>query len=1309
MKMLGNTRVKSLLAILFLVMSPIIALGQTTLNITDDVITYSSLTDTTVNMSGRSELHITAAATPLTSCEVNLDSLNSWLFLEQIKPSVAVSTYLSQVNVSGAAAALNTNVRVVQYADGAVVIPQASTYQPLQVFTEENFMGDSASLSQYTEYDSDALGAMASEISSFILKRGYTATFAQNENGSGYSMNYVAQDCDLEIGVLPSKLDNKINFVRVFPWRWISKKGSCDASPTDLEAYWWYNWNINQNSTLDLEYVAIHQQPYWPGLSQDWQARGVNHLSGFNEPDNPVEDAYKNLNNGSVDSAIYHWPPHLATGLRVGAPAVTDGGRDWLYQFIDAADAAGLRVDYVPIHYYWCYSNNDYPAGAATQLYNFLKAVHDEVQRPIWLTEFNNGANWTGCTDPSYAQNSAVIEAMIDMLDSTPWVERYAIYSRVEYMRQTHYDEGGLTPMGVMYRDHVAPIGYQQAVPGSGKSPNAIYHFDADFRDSSGNGNHPLQYGAPKLPAGQQGNALNLDGVDDYLVLPTNMGEGDDFTFAAWVYWNGGDMNQRIFDFGNGTSEYMFLTPRSGTENLRFGFRTSAVYENLYGSTALATGTWTHVAVTLDGDVGTLYVNGTAVDTQTVTNDPSDMLPQNNFLGDSQWSADPLFSGMLDEVVIADYAMSAAQITDLLDNQPPQFNTDPIDGGNAMQRVDYSGSIASYATDPDAGDTLTFSKLSGPDWLTVAADGSLSGTPYINDGGENVFVVCVSDGLSGSDQALLNITVEDTAQIAVHYKFDGDTNDCIGIFDGVPAGSPVYATGQLDQAIDLDGSNDLVTLPEGVAEFDDITIAAWVNWDGGGSWQRIFDFGNGTSEYMFLTPSSGTGILRFAMLTGSGEQQLNASSALSTSAWRHVAVTISGNTGRMYVNGSQVAYNLSMTINPSDINQAINYIGDSQWSSDPFFNGRIDDFRIYNYALSVAEIADVMSGGHAPYFASNSIHKPNATPGEVYSSSLDIPDDADDADNYINPNDNALDTTGGDAAAALAASAVVSNFTGSSGAFTFEAIVCPQVNIGAIPNEMQIISGDSPSDRSWHFRVTTAGALEFNNIDGALCSATIPTTGNHAWAAGEWFHVAATYTGTPSVAGNMKLYWTRLDSGVASAVQLGSFTQTADLTSTDNIVFGVGNEGRSPSENFEGLIDEVRISDTARATLDLSTPFSADSSTIHLYHLNGNGSDAVAASAIDLTFSGGAVATADSYFPSGAGETLTFSKISGPGWLGVAADGTLAGAPSSEDAGLNSFTVRVTDAGGLYDEAILNITVFNGVIPDTSAAIWMLY
>jgi hypothetical protein len=111
---------------------------------------------------------------------------------------------------------------------------------------------------------------------------------------------------------------------------------------------------------------------------------------------------------------------------------------------------------------------------------------------------------------------------------------------------------------------------------------------------------------------------------------------------------------------------------------------------------------------------------------------------------------------------------------------------------------------------------------------------------------------------------------------------------------------------------------------------------------------------------MFLTPKNGAnGKLRFAIKNnGSSEQIIDGQSVLPTGGWHHVAVTLNGSVGTLYVDGAQVGSNTSMTIKPSDLGATTqNWIGRSQYAADPYLDGRVDDFRIYNQALSAGEIA----------------------------------------------------------------------------------------------------------------------------------------------------------------------------------------------------------------------------------------------------------------------------------------------------------------------------------------------------------------
>jgi autotransporter-associated beta strand protein len=660
------------------------AASSQTVTITNGVQKYASLTGSTVIMSNKCELWLTNSS-PLFGCAINLNSIDAWLFLPNVKPSVAVSDYLGQVQVSGAAAVAASNCRVVQFGqNGAIIIPQSSTFQPLTVFTGNEFTGIGTPYRQWTYYT----GTGVTNISSFKLKRGYQAVLAQSANGENYSKCYTAQDGDLEVGVLPTALDKQVQFIYVTPWRWTSKKGIAGNPPYSwLNVNWWYDWNIDQSSSPDLEYAAIWQQPNWPSLSQNWQSLGINTVLGYNEPDNSSQDAYNNLTPvGSVTNAVARFPTQLATGLRVGSPATTDGGRDsWLYPFVEDAEAAGDRVDFVAIHYYWGWSASD-PNGAAAQMYDFLLDIWNNTHLPIWVTEWNNGANWTDSSHaaPTYAQQQVCIAAMTQMLESTPFVERYALYNWVEDTRSLVTSSNTVTPAGVTYSNLVSSLSYSQAMPNNGTRGIAEFLFAGNTWDTSGYYNNGLAVGAPAYTTGHtsQTSAIALDGANSYVQLPVNIASNHAFTFAAWVYWNGGAAWQRIFDFGDvstiqgGTpSQYMFLTPDSSSSTLRFAINNVGGEQILERSGALASGSWQHVAVTLSNNVANLYVNGTQVASSSgFSNTPASFGPIKNYLGKSQFPADPFFSGRLDEVEIADYAMNPAQIAVLYSSaQNPSF------------------------------------------------------------------------------------------------------------------------------------------------------------------------------------------------------------------------------------------------------------------------------------------------------------------------------------------------------------------------------------------------------------------------------------------------------------------------------------------------------------------------------------------------------------------------------------------------------------------------------------------------------------
>ncbi len=182
---------------------------------------------------------------------------------------------------------------------------------------------------------------------------------------------------------------------------------------------------------------------------------------------------------------------------------------------------------------------------------------------------------------------------------------------------------------------------------------------------------------------------------------------------------------------------------------------------------------------------------------------------------------------------------------------------------------------------------------------------------------------------------------------------------------GALAGGAAWATGRRGNAVSLSGGA-YVALPSGLlADVSDVTVSAWVFWNATQTNTRIFDFGSGTGRYLMLTPRhGGSGMVRLAMTVNGrfGEQSIDGTAALPTGQWVHVAVTLSGTTGTLYVNGTAVGANTAMFLAPFRLGStAQNWLGRSQYSADPGFNGLIDDFRIHRGALTAAQIAALMS------------------------------------------------------------------------------------------------------------------------------------------------------------------------------------------------------------------------------------------------------------------------------------------------------------------------------------------------------------
>jgi cytochrome c len=167
----------------------------------------------------------------------------------------------------------------------------------------------------------------------------------------------------------------------------------------------------------------------------------------------------------------------------------------------------------------------------------------------------------------------------------------------------------------------------------------------------------------------------------------------------------------------------------------------------------------------------------------------------------------------------------------------------------------------------------------------------------------------------------------------------------------------------------LNGTDGYVNLPNGlISGQNSATFETWLTWNGGGNWQRIFDFGDNDQgennqgnglTYVILTPRSFEGVLRFAISTnaGNGEMPTVWTNALPVDQPTHLAVSydfVSG-TAVLYVNGQRVSTGPAI-IPLNAINDINVWLGRSNWP-DPNLNGSLDEFRIYGGVLSGSEVA----------------------------------------------------------------------------------------------------------------------------------------------------------------------------------------------------------------------------------------------------------------------------------------------------------------------------------------------------------------
>ncbi|WP_105566568.1 LamG-like jellyroll fold domain-containing protein [Microbacterium halophytorum] len=256
-----------------------------------------------------------------------------------------------------------------------------------------------------------------------------------------------------------------------------------------------------------------------------------------------------------------------------------------------------------------------------------------------------------------------------------------------------------------------------------------------------------------------------------------------------------------------------------------------------------------------------------------------------------------------------------------------------------------------------------------------------SNSPSRRAARRTAFAVPLAVALAASGAVALPAAATDEPTPRLHYTMDDATGGTVadasgnGLDGTVTGAAEVVATEAGGYALDLTGGADggYVTVPRAALEgATDLTVSARVRWDGGGAWQRIFDLGSDTSRYLFATPSNGDGDLRTALTASgdTGEATATGYGALRTGEWATVTTTLDAEAGTVttYLDGVAVQ-SASTGATAADLltedAESAGFIGRSFYP-DPLLDGAVDDFRIYDVAMSADQVAGLV--GATPAF-----------------------------------------------------------------------------------------------------------------------------------------------------------------------------------------------------------------------------------------------------------------------------------------------------------------------------------------------------
>jgi glucose/arabinose dehydrogenase/PKD repeat protein len=504
--------------------------------------------------------------------------------------------------------------------------------------------------------------------------------------------------------------------------------------------------------------------------------------------------------------------------------------------------------------------------------------------------------------------------------------------------------------------------------------------------DASGRGHTATLSGAVWTTAGKYASALSFNGSSSYASAPSSLtlNLGTTGTLEAWVKLSALGLWHGIVAKGNLNNDqsHNYALEIDNTNHVRCALGNGATSNLLTSAAAVGSGTFMHLACTWDATTIRLYINGVqnAWVSRTVT-------PTANtsplFIGQFGGASD-FAKGTIDDVRVYNTALPATQIqSDMLtpvkttsDTQPPTVKITAPTGGSTV-----SGTVSVTATASDNVGVLGVQfKLDGKVLGaedTVAPYATSWNTTVVPNGSHVITAVARDAAGHATTASSVTVTVSNTIpqnSLSAAYSFSegsGSTSaDVSGHGNILSLKGAIWTTaGKIGPALSFNGTSAYAVAP--AASTLNLgatgTTEVWVKLNVINRWHGLIAKGNLNTDNAHNYSLEVNNLNRAVCVIGNGtsSQTLVSATAVGAGVFIHLACTWDATTLRLYINGVQNA-SLTRTVTPA-ANSSPLYIGQFGGPAD-FTSGTIDEVRIYNIALSGAQILADMTKPATPAF-----------------------------------------------------------------------------------------------------------------------------------------------------------------------------------------------------------------------------------------------------------------------------------------------------------------------------------------------------